>query len=84
MSCGIGCRCGSDLALLWLWCRAVATPPIQPLATETPYAAGMALKRQNKQTNKKHLKNTLRQTTMKTQSYTIYGMLQKQCLERSS
>ena len=22
MICGVGCRCGSDPALLWLWCRA--------------------------------------------------------------
>ena len=21
MSCGVGCRFGSDLVLLWLWCR---------------------------------------------------------------
>ena len=35
-----------DLALLWLWCRPVAVAPIQPLAWEPPYAAGVALKRQ--------------------------------------
>ena len=34
MSCGIGHRCGSDLALLCLWCRPVATAPIWPLARE--------------------------------------------------
>ena len=45
MSCGVGHRCGSDLALLWLWCRQAAVAPIQPLAWEPPYAAGMALKR---------------------------------------
>ena len=39
-----------DLALLWLWCRPAAAAPIQPLAWEPPYAAGVALKR--KQTNK--------------------------------
>ena len=42
MNCGAGCRGGSDLALLWLWCRPVATAPIQPLAWEPPYAAGAA------------------------------------------
>ena len=26
-SCGIGCRHGSDLALLWLWCRPAAADP---------------------------------------------------------
>ena len=42
MSCGVGCRRGSDPALLWLWRRPVATAPIQPLAWESPYAAGAA------------------------------------------
>ena len=42
MSCGVGCRCGSDSTLLWLWCRLVATALIQPLALEPPYAAGVA------------------------------------------
>ena len=50
MSCGVVRRCSSDLALLWLCCRLVATL-IQPLAWEPPYAAGTAqemAKRQNK------------------------------------
>ena len=42
MSCGVGCRRGSDPALLWLWRRPVATAPFQPLAWEPPYAAGAA------------------------------------------
>ena len=41
-SCGVGCRCGSEQVLRWLWCRPAA--PIQPLAQELPYAAGVALK----------------------------------------
>jgi len=45
MSCGIGCRQGSNPAMLWLWCRPVATAPIQPLAWEPPYAAGAALEK---------------------------------------
>ena len=49
MSCGIGCRHGLDLVLLWLWCRPVAAALIQPLAWELPYAEGTALKKQNKQ-----------------------------------
>ena len=32
MSCGVGHRCGSTLALLWLWCRPAAAALIQPLA----------------------------------------------------
>ena len=31
-----------DLALLWLWCRPVATAAIRPLAWEPPYAMGAA------------------------------------------
>ena len=46
MSCGIGHRHGSDLALLWH--RPVATALVEPLAWEPPYATGMALKRQKK------------------------------------
>ena len=30
MSCGVGCQCGLDLALLWLWRRPAATAPIHP------------------------------------------------------
>ena len=48
MSCGVGCRHGSDLVLLWLWCRPGATAPIQLLAWEPPYAVGTALKRPKK------------------------------------
>ena len=35
--------------MLLLWCRLVATTPIQPLAREPPYAAFAALKRQKKE-----------------------------------
>ena len=35
-----------DLALLWLWCRPVATALIQPLAGEPLCATGAALKKQ--------------------------------------
>ena len=53
MSYGVGDRCSSDLVLLWLWCRAAATAPIQPLAWELPYAVGMALKAKKKKKRKK-------------------------------
>ena len=46
LSCGAGCRCGLDLALLWLWCRPVIAAPIRPLTWEPQYAAGVALKSQ--------------------------------------
>ena len=44
----VGCRCGLDPALLWLWCRLAAAAPISPLAWELPYAAGGALKSKRK------------------------------------
>ena len=52
MSCGVGHRHGSDLVLLWLWCRPEATALIQPLAWETPYALGAALKKQKQKKQK--------------------------------
>ena len=42
MSCGVGCRRGSDATLLWLWCRPVAAALIGPLAWESPYDVGTA------------------------------------------
>ena len=45
MSCGVGHRCGCDLALLWLLRRPAAVALTQPLAWEPPYAAGIDLKR---------------------------------------
>ena len=53
MSCGVGHRHGLDLALLWLWCRAVAVALIRPLAWEPPYATGAALKKKKKKKDKK-------------------------------
>jgi len=56
VSCGGGCRLGSDLALLWLWCRPVGTALIRPLAWEPPYATGAALKREKDKKKKKKKK----------------------------
>ena len=55
MSCGVGCRCSSDLALLWLWYRPAATAPIRPLAWEPPYAM-VSGPRKGKKTKKKKKK----------------------------
>ena len=55
MSCGVGCRCGSDSTLLWLWRRPVATVPIRTLVWEPPNAVEAALetaKRQKKEFTK--------------------------------
>ena len=48
MSCGVGRRCGSDPALLWLGHRPAATALIRPLAGELPYAAGKKKKRKKR------------------------------------
>ena len=48
MSCGIGCRWGSDLALLRLWRRPAATAAIRLSDWEPPYASGAALKKAKK------------------------------------
>ena len=56
MSCGVGHRCDSDPAFLWLWRRPVAIAPNGPLAWEPQYAAGVAqevAKRQKKKKKKK-------------------------------
>ena len=53
---GVGCRCGSDLVLLWLWSRLAAVAWIQPLAQEPPYAMGAAppqKKKKRKERNKR-------------------------------
>jgi len=68
VSCGVGCRLGSNLVLLWLWCRLAATAPLGPLVWEPPYAAGAALK------DKKN------QTKQKTKEITIYKFLMEGCV----
>ena len=59
MSCDVGCRCGSDLALLWLWCRVAVAALIRLLAWELPHAAGAALKRPKKEKKKTKKKQRL-------------------------
>ena len=82
MSCGVGRRCGSDLAFLWLWYRLVATALIRPLAWEPPYALGSALKGQKTTTTtttkrrrrrKKVPSQILRSSTLQLLSRTVYS-----------
>ena len=54
VSCGVGCRRGSDLALLWLWCSLAAL--IRLLVWEALYAVSEALKRQKTKRKKKSLR----------------------------
>ena len=68
MSCGVGRRHGSDLALLWLWYRPAATAPIGPLAWELPYATDVVLektRRQKKKKKKERLRERDASTTKK-------------------
>ena len=58
-SCGIGRRCGSDLALLWLWQRSATVALIRPLAWEPPYAMGAALKRKKEEEEEEEKKKRL-------------------------
>ena len=58
VSCSVGHRHGSDLVLLWLWCRPAATAPIRSLAWESPYAVSTALKMQKKKKTKKQKPKT--------------------------
>ena len=53
MSCGVRHRHGLAPALLWLWYRPAAVALIGPLAWESPYAMGVALKRKKKKEKKK-------------------------------
>ena len=48
LSCGVGHRRGSDLALLWLWHSLAAAAPIGLLAWEPSYAAGSGPKKDKK------------------------------------
>ena len=66
MSCGVSRRRGLDLALLWLWCRPVATALIRPLAWEPPYAVGSGPRKGKKTKNK---------TKQKTKEKNKYGKI---------
>ena len=58
MSCGAGCRHGSDPAWLCLWLAAAAAL-IPLLAWELPYATGVALKKKKKPTKQTNKNNTV-------------------------
>ena len=72
VSCGVGHRQGSDLALLWLWCRLAATGPIRPLAWEPPYAMGAALERKEKKKERGRKKGRKRWYTLRCNQYIVY------------
>ena len=53
VSWGVGCTCGSDPVLLWLWCKPAAAAPIRPLAWEPSYAVGAAREKTKSKKNQK-------------------------------
>ena len=55
MSCGVGCRCGSDPLLLRLWCRPAAVAPIRPLDWDFPCAVSVALKSKKERKEKEKI-----------------------------
>ena len=54
MSCGVGCRHSSNLALLmlWLWHKPSAVVPVRPLAWEAPDATGVTVNKQKEQSHR--------------------------------
>ena len=75
MSCGVGCRCGSDPTLLWLWCRPAAAALIRPPAWEPPYAAGAALKKKRR----KKLRHFLKEASLGHRAWVRSSFLQFSC-----
>ena len=73
VSCGVGLRCGSDLELLWLWCRPAAVAPNGPLAWELPYAVGTALKRKDIVQRRTTHKSDLPSTPLEVPGAPFYG-----------
>ena len=72
MSCDVGHRCGSDPALLWLWCKLTAL--IEPLSWEHPYTAGASLKKERKKERKKEGKKKRKKESPEINLHT-YGQL---------
>ena len=82
MICGVGCRCGLDPELLWLWLwhRPVTTALIGPLAWEPPYAIGVALEKAKRPKKKKkkdlcsHVIILQMKVSLKTSSYMFFPL----------
>ena len=57
VSCGVGCRRGSDLEFMWLWCRLVATAPIKTPSLGTSICRRYGPKKTKDKKEKRQLKN---------------------------
>ena len=82
MSCGVGCRLGSDPTLLWFWRGPGATAPIRPLAWEPPYAAGAAqqMAKDKKKKKKKDSNISIVEMRFREVKQLAQGTLGCQCL----
>ena len=56
MSCGVGHRCGSVPALLWLWRGLASVAPTGPLTWEPLCAVGVALEKTKRHTHTHKIK----------------------------
>ena len=87
MSCGVGLRCSSDPALLWLWHRPVAAAPITPLPWEPPYAPGVTqetAKRQKTKQNKKKRAGILQERFAAKDLTILFFILFSHCTAKGS
>ena len=68
--CGIGCRCGLDLALPWLWHRSAAAASIRPLAPSlgTSICHTCSLKKKKKEKKKEKRKKDRKKSGWKTRT----------------
>ena len=71
MSCGIGCRRGLDLVLMWLWHRPTATAPIRPPSLGTSMCHGCGHKKTKAKKKKK--KGPRSQRKSQPQSHRLHG-----------
>ena len=76
MNCGVGGRHGSDLALLWLWCRPAARALIRPLAWQPPYAVGSGPRKGKKAKSQKKKKKKKERDYYKKLYTNIFGKLE--------
>ena len=71
----VGCRCSSDLVVLWLWGRPTAEALIPPLGWELSYTSGVALKRHTQKKKKEKGRN--QRQAVRSTSHVARGKIHK-------
>src|SRR5512135_3193259 len=84
VSCGVGCRRGSDPVLLWLWRRPVATAPIQPPSLGTSICLGSGPRDSNNNNNKKDKKTKKKKKGKEMQGLPGWGDTTPGCVPQES